>query len=108
MPTSWVNNGENEKIDLHYTVARVLGYKPIDPKDLTFTVTRKVANFFLKGAVSAAEFAHGSITAENGKRLKTGFNEVYNDSFLVFIQVGKELNIHKGDILVFKLRKVNQ
>jgi len=104
MPTSWINNGKDEKIEMPYSVARVIGYKPVSPKDVTFNAARKIANFFLKGAISCAEFAQGAICAPKGEKFKTGIKKVYDDSFFVYIEVGKELNIHKGDILVFKLR----
>ena len=105
IPMSWVNNGKDEKIEINYGVARVIGYKPIDPKEATFYVARKVANFFLRGAISCVEFAQGAICAPKGEKMKTGFTKVYEDSFLTFIEVGEELNVHTGDILVFKLKK---
>lgn len=86
-------------------VAIITYYRPIDPKDFVFTVARKTANFMFKGVVSAAEFALGAIENEEGNPIKSGAMNVYRDSFFVYIEVGDELNVHKGDTLVFKIKR---
>lgn len=86
-------------------IAIITYYRPIDPKDLVFTVARKTANFMLKGLVSAAEFVIGVVENEEGNRIKSGVMNVYRDSFFVYIEVGDALNVHRGDTLVFKIKK---
>lgn len=108
VPKTWTSSKTNGKIEVNYTIGRIIGYEPVDPKGLAFNVTRKVANFLLKGAVSAAEFTHGAITAEKGQKIKTGLNEVYKDSFISYVEFGENLNIHTGDILLLKLTKVRK
>lgn len=83
-------------------------YRPIDPKDLAFTVARKTANFMFKGVISAAEFVIGVVENEDGNRIKSGVMNVYRDSFFVYIEVGDELNVKKGDTLIFKIKKTNK
>lgn len=99
---------EDKTIDISNPklVAIITYYRPIDPKDLVFTVARKTANFMFKGVVSVAEFAIGAIENEEGNPIKSGAMNVYRDSFLVYIEVGDELNVKKGDTLIFKIKKI--
>lgn len=106
IPTEITYRRIKQKIEHPIIVAKVLGYEPIDPKELTFTVARKVANFFLKGAISAVEFADGAIKAENGQRIKSGAIRVYNNSFFSYIEPGEELNINRGDIIILKIKTI--
>lgn len=86
--------------------AVIIKYKPIEPKELTFNIARKTANFFLKGMISGIEFIQGAVQGEDGQRIKSGAMNVYRDSFLVYIEAGKELSIHPGDMLILKLKKI--
>lgn len=98
---------EDKTIDIKDSdfVAIIAYYRPIDPEDLVMTVARKTVNFMFHGIVSAAEFIQGAIDNKEGNRIKSGVMNVYRDSFLVYIEVGDELNVHKGDTLVFKIKK---
>lgn len=87
-------------------IAIITYYTPIDPIDLTFNVARKTANFVFHGAVSAVEFALGAVENQEGNRIKSGAMNVYRDSFLTYIEVGEELNVKKGDILILKIKKI--
>lgn len=89
-------------------VAVITGYTPIDPLDLTLNVARKTANFVFHGAVSAAEFALGVVENQDGNRIKSGAMNVYKDSFLTYIEIGEDLNVKKGDILIFKIKRVRK
>lgn len=106
VPIEITCNGVTQKIEQPVIAARVSGYKPINPKELTFNVMRKTANFFFKGAISAVEFIDGAIEAENGQRIKSGVMKVYKDSPLSYIETGKELNVKTGDILTLKLKNI--
>lgn len=107
IPTEITYRGVTQKIEHPIIVAKVLGYNPINPKELTFNVARKAANFFFKGAISAIEFVDGAIEAENGQRIKSGAIKVYEDSFLSYVEAGKELKINRGDILTLKIKKIH-
>lgn len=106
IPTQTTYKGQSEKIKHSVIVAQVVGYNPVKPTTLAFNVTRKVANFFLKGAISAIEFADGAIEAQDGQRLKSGAMKAYKDSFFSYIEPGKELNIERGDILTLKIKTI--
>lgn len=106
IPTEITYRGKTEKLSHATLVAQVMGYNPVKPVDMAFYVTRKVANFFLKGAISAFEFADGAINAEDGQRLKSGAMAAYNDSFFSYIEPGKELTIQRGDILTLKIKTI--
>lgn len=98
---------EDKTIDIKSSklVAIITYYRPIDPEELVMTVARKTVNFMFKGVVSAAQFTLGVIENEEGNRIKSGVMNVYRDSFFVYIEVGDELNVHRGDTLVFKIKK---
>lgn len=107
IPTEITYRGKTEKLSHTTMVAQVMGYNPVKPGSLAFNVTRKVANFFLKGAISAIEFADGAINAQDGQRLKSGAMAAYKDSFFSYIEPGKELNISRGDILTLKIKTMH-
>ncbi len=104
IPTSITYQGKSVKINMPKTSAEVMYYKPVDPPKEALDVTLKVANFFLRGLITVAEFAHGAIEAPNGQRIKSGATEAYKDSFLSYVEVGQKLNIRPGDILILKLK----
>ncbi len=86
-------------------VAIITYYRPIDPEELVMTVARKTVNFMFKGVVTVAQFTLGVIENEEGNRIKSGVMNVYRDSFFVYIEVGDELNVRRGDTLIFKIKK---
>lgn len=98
---------ESKTIDIKDSdfVAIITYYRPIDPEEFVMMVARKTVNFMFHGIVSAAEFIQGAIDNNEGNRIKSGVMNVYKDSFLVYIEVGDELNVHKGDTLVFKIKR---
>lgn len=105
IPTEIVYKDNVYKLGNLNIVAIVMGYNPIDKKELAFAVARKTANYFLRGAVSAVQFAQGAMEAEDGQRIQAGAQKVYKDSFLVFIEPGEELYINRGDIILLKIKK---
>lgn len=107
VPTSLTYEGKTTKLNHPTITAKITGYTPIDPKSATVDVSLKVANFLLKGLISACQFVQGAATAQNGTRIKSGAMNVYKHSFLSYIEVGDELNVKKGDILTFKI-KINK
>lgn len=107
IPSTVAYNGQCYPIKSQKTIAQVIAYKPIDKKALAYNVARKTANLFLKGLISGIEFVQGAVEAENGQRIKSGCVKVYKDSFFSYLEVGEELNIKSGDILVLKLKKTH-
>lgn len=106
IPTEITYMRKTKKLAHATMIAQVMGYNPVNPTAMAFNVTRKVANFFLKGVISAIEFADGAINAEDGQRLKSGAMAAYKDSFFSYIEPGTELNISRGDILTLKIKTI--
>lgn len=107
VPTTITYNGKTRKLTHSSINAKVTEYTYTDPKKATIDISLKVANIFLRGLISAAEFVQGAVTAQNGTRIKSGAMNVYQKSFLTYIEVGKELNIKKGDTLKLKLTEAH-
>lgn len=107
VPTSLTYEGKTTPITHASMNAKIASYTYTDPKTQTLDIGLKVANILLRGLVSVVEFVQGAATAQNGTRIKSGVMNVYNRSFLTYVEVGKELNIKKGDTLTFKLTKAH-
>lgn len=106
VPTLIEYNGVKREFDHPAYGAKVVGYSPIDPIKLLDTTTKKVANFAFKGAGFGISFVQGVATAQDGERIKSGVIKTYKDSPLSYLEVGKELDIDKGDILILKIKKL--
>jgi len=104
-PTSISYEGQTTDITQSNIVGVIVAYKPINPQSLVGNVAIKAANFFVLGSSQAISFTLGAAQAKNGNRIKSGLQRVYKDSFVSFIEPGKELEINTGDILVLKLKK---
>lgn len=107
VPTALTYEGKTTQLHHSIITAKITDYTPVDPKDATIDAGLKVANFLLKGVISACQFVQGAVTAPSGTRMKSGAMNVYKHSFLTYIEVGDELNVKKGDILTFKI-KINK
>lgn len=83
--------------------ARVIDYTPLNAKELTFKVARTGAGFVVKGATQGISFAQGFINAKGENRLKSGVVNVYKTSPLAYVEVGEELTVKNGDILIIKV-----
>ena len=58
---------------------------------------------FVKGGKYIASFSEGVIIPKEGEsRIKSGFENLYENSALSYAGKGKEVNIKRGDILVYK------
>lgn len=102
-PTSITYEGKTINIGESKILAKVVGYKPISPEKLAGSVAIKAANFILLGSSQAISFTLGALHAQNGERIKSGLDRMYKDSFVSFIEIGEELNIDVGDILLLKI-----
>lgn len=106
LPSSATYNGETKTAQNPIVIAKVVGYSPMEPKDLALKAVKSAAGFAVKGASQGIAFVEGVAEAQDGNRLKSGIVNVYKDSPLSFIEVGSELNIKDGDILLLKLKKI--
>ncbi len=106
-PTLITYNKETINISHSKILARVVGYKPIDPEKFVGSVAIKAANFVMLGSSQAISFTLGAFQAPSGEKIKSGFDRMYKESFVSFIEVGEELNIDVGDILILKIKKNN-
>lgn len=104
IPTEFIEKGVSQKIENPLITAKVMGYSPINPSQMTISVIKKIANFFLRGAITALDFIDGAMEAQEGQRFKSGVIKAYKNSFLSYIEPGNELNIKRGDILILKIK----
>ena len=56
-----------------------------------------VGDYFLQGVSYGISFVDGIVTNNEGNRLKSGVKQVYDDSFLSYIEYGQEIEIKEGD-----------
>lgn len=106
VPTEIIEKGVLRKLETPVISAKVMGYSPIHPSELTINITKKVANFFLRGAITALDFINGAMEAPEGQRFKTGVLNAYKNSFFSYIEPGKELNVKRGDIIILKIKTI--
>lgn len=106
IPTSITYNGITEDITHTPVICKVQKYKHVEVKELAAKTGLSVANIILKGMIDVLEFAHGAYQDNYDNRIKSGIMEVYNSSFLKYIEPGSELNISRGDLLVLKVKKI--
>lgn len=102
-PTSITYNKETINISNSKIFAKVVGYKPLNPEKLVGSVAIKAANFIMLGSSQAISFTLGATQAPRGAKIKSGLDRMYKDSFVSFIEIGEELNIDVGDVLLFKI-----
>lgn len=106
IPTSLMYNEQIINLDTSNTIARIVGYEPITPTEIAKSVAKKSIGLFYKGATQGISFVEGIAKAEDGERIKSGLTKVYKDSPLSYIEIGDELNISEGDIIILKLKKI--
>jgi len=105
IPTSITYNDKTINITNSKLTAKVIAYKPTNPQALAGNVAIKAANLVVLGASQGISFAMGATQAKEGTRVKSGFQRIYKDSFISLLEIGSELNINKGDILILKIKK---
>ena len=60
-----------------------------------------VGSFYIKGLSQGVSLAKGVITNPEGNRVKSGVQQVYEDSVISYVEKGKELDIKPGDEFYF-------
>lgn len=105
VPMEVIESDKTININNSIGVASLAEYIPVDPPKIVLKVTVKTASLFLHGIVQGIEFVQGAAQAESGNRLKSGVMNVYQNSFLSYVEFGNEVDIQPGTILVFKIQK---
>lgn len=105
-PKTYIYNDKTEDFNELNLNGKIKEYKNFDPTEIVFKTGLGVANFFLKGIIDVGEFVIGAYQNKYEGRIKSGVLNIYNNSFLTFIEYGKELNIKEGDVLVLKIKKI--
>ena len=111
LPTSATYNGETKTAKNPIIAAKVVAYQPIKvtPEKIAIAVAKKAAGMAVKGGSLGVAFLEGVTNAEDGQnKLEAGVVNVYKDTPLSFIEVGSELNLNEGDIIVLKLKRIKQ
>lgn len=106
LPTSATYEGTTRTTEKPMVAAKVVGYRPIEPQKAAIYVARKATNLFFKGASIGIAFVEGVAQAEEGEKIKTGLVSAYKDSPLSYIEVGSDLNVEVGDMLILKFKKI--
>lgn len=80
--------------------------KNIPPKKVIKTAASVVGGAVVEGFSYGVSFVDGVITNEEGNRLKSGAKQVYDDSFLSYVEYGDEIDIKTGDIFYFIVKLI--
>ena len=71
--------------------------KEISPKEAAIKTAGTVGGFFVTGFSQAVSFVNGVVKNEEENRLKSGVQEVYDNSILSYVEYGNEVIISEGD-----------
>jgi len=84
--------------------------KKIPPKTVVKKTASTVGNFFVKGFSYGVSFVDGVAENKENNRLKSGAKQLYEDSFLSYVEYGQEVEIKEGDefYLIVKKSKSEQ
>lgn len=105
-PTSYSEGDKTTKIVNKKIRAKVKYYQEIDYKKVAIETGVDVGASFVKGGKYIAHFMEGVISPNEGEtRMKSGFENLYQNSFISFIGKGKDINIKPKDELIYKFYK---
>lgn len=105
-PTSYITDNEVTKIVNKKIRAKVQYYKEVDYKKVVIEAGVGIGASFIKGGKYIAHFIEGAIRPNEGEtRIKSGFENLYQSSFISFIGKGKDINIKPKDELTYKFYK---
>ena len=82
--------------------------KKVTPKKAVKTTAKVVGGAFVEGASYIVSFADGIITNNENNRLKSGVKQVYDDSFLSYIEEGDEVEIKTDDTFYFIIKPTKE
>ena len=76
----------------------------IPPKKVAKTALSIAGGAVVEGFSYGVSFVDGLITNEEGNRLKSGAKQVYDDSFVSYIEYGQDVDIKTGDVFYFIIK----
>ena len=76
----------------------------VTPKKAVKTTAKVVGGAIVEGAGYVVSFADGVITNPEGNRLKSGAKQLYDDSFLSYVEYGDEIDVKTGDKFYFVIK----
>ena len=78
--------------------------KNIPPEKIVKTTASVVGGAFVEGFSYGVSFVDGVVSNKEGNRLKSGAKQLYDDSFLSYVERGDEIDIKIGDIFYFIIK----
>ncbi len=82
--------------------------KQIPPKKVVKTAAGAIGSYFVKGFSYGLSFADGVVENSEGNRLKSGAKQLYDDSFLSYVEKGNDIVINKGDKFYFIVKSAKE
>ena len=76
----------------------------VTPKKAAKTAAKVAGGAIVEGGKYIVSFADGIITNPEGNRLKSGAKQLYDDSFLSYVEYGEEIDIKIGDKFYFVIK----
>lgn len=104
--TSIRYKGLTQEIKHHSILIEIVGYQPVDPVGVATYVGIRATNLLFMGASEGIAFVQGFTDAEDESRYKSGLIRMYKESPLAWVEVGKDLDIHKGDLVKLKFKNI--
>lgn len=104
--TSITYKGETKIIKKRNIVIQIVGYKQIDPVEAAKYIGIRATNLIFLGASEGIAFVQGFTEGEDESRYKSGLIRMYKESPLAWVETGKDLDIHKGDLVKLKFKNI--
>lgn len=104
--TAVTYKGETQQVKHRSIVIQIVGYRPLDPVGVATYVGIRATNLLFMGASEGIAFVQGFTDGEDESRYKSGFIRMYKESPLAWVEVGKDLDIHKGDLVKLKFKNI--
>jgi hypothetical protein len=80
--------------------------KKISPKKVAKTTASLVGGAVVEGFSYGVSLVDGIITNKEGNRIKSGVKQVYDDSFLSFVEYGDDVEIKICDVFYFIIKEI--
>lgn len=105
-PISYTYNGKTTKIEDPEFVAKYAEFKELDKAGLATSAATTAGGMLLKIPMfsQGVSFAKGVWKNPESNRLKSGAVQVYKDSFLVYVEEGKDVVINKEQMFILKFK----
>ena len=82
--------------------------KKTPPKKIAKKAVSTVGNFFVAGFSYGVSFVDGVKQNKEDNRLKSGVKQVYDDSFLSYVEYGHEVEIKEGQEFYLVVKKAKE